>query len=33
MAMKRLSKKLKRARDTYLTGYLTDNMPENAKSF
>ncbi len=28
-ARKQLSKNLKRARDTYLSGYLTDTMQEN----
>ncbi|CAB3986093.1 Hypothetical predicted protein, partial [Paramuricea clavata] len=32
-AKKQLSKNLKRARDTYLSGYLTDTMQENPKAF
>ena len=32
-AGKQLSKNLKRARDTYFTGYLTDTMQENPKAF
>ena len=33
MARKQLSKNLKRARDIYFTGYLTDTMQENPKAF
>ena len=33
MARKQFSKNLKRARDTYLSGYLSETMQENPKAF